>query len=149
MPRHSKERTPWCRVRWPKERDVRTEAQQVYVTWRLRQNWGVLVFFLPLKRQLHDRSVISHCHSKMASCATRETPAHEHFPLSTRVQSQHKSATYGPPSLPGWPITASVEPCAHAHKFIQVWVGVRTCRKVFKIQKHRTLKLQYPEENMK
>lgn len=139
MPRHSKERTPWRRVKWQKERDVRTEAQPLHITWRLRQNWGVFVDFLPLKRQLLDRSVIFHCHSKMASCATRETPAHEHFPLSNPVQSQHKNATYGPPWLPDRPIRAPVEPCVHAHKFIQVRVGVRTCRKDFKFPKHWTL----------
>lgn len=35
---------------------------------------------LPLERQLLDLSVIFHCHSKMASCAARETPAYGALP---------------------------------------------------------------------
>lgn len=103
--------------------------------------------FLPLKRKLLDRSVIFHCHSKMASCATRETPAHEHFPLSNPVQSQHKNATYGPPSLPGWPITAAVEPCITHTSLFKFESEPQEGFQIPEILK--SVKVQYQEENIK
>lgn len=117
MPRHSNERAPWRHVKHQIKRAVRTEQQSACIMWHFEPKATHLCGLLPLGRQLLNLSVIFHWHSKMASCATRETPAYEHFPLWKPSQSQHRWCKRWP--APPRPLTyhsVCRGPCAQCTK---------------------------------